>query len=186
MWLSIFRNSGSVTAKPRPRHFAAIARSEATKQSIHSARRSKNGLLRFARDDVLPRRLRPSPLDLLLHRQRLAPAVGRIIAVRTGDRVRLGAELAGEGEVVVRSGALAPAPKAVFPPIEKEIDPHLVMREGDFDLHLLAAGDAAVKGPGIVEDAMDHRVVLVRDRPGEFAADQEMRQVGEQLQIRKT
>ena len=40
--------------------------------------------------------------------------------------------------------------------------------------------------PGIIEDAMDQRMVGVVDRPGEFAADQIMRQIGRQPQVRKT
>ncbi len=61
-----------------------------------------------------------------------------------------------------------------------------MVRKRDFDLYLLAAGDAAVKGPGIVEDAMEQRMIFVRDRPGEFAPDQEVREIGEQLQIGET
>lgn len=58
------------------------------------------------------------------------------------------------------------------------------MREGDFDLHLLARGDTAVERLGIVENAPDQRMVFRLDRKGEFAADQEMREIGEQRQVR--
>lgn len=54
------------------------------------------------------------------------------------------------------------------------------MREGDFDLHLLARCDPAVKGMGVLQDAPDQSVVLLIDRKGEFAADQEMRQVSQE------
>src|SRR5207244_6411310 len=99
-------------------------------------------------------------------------AVGEVVAVAADDRIRLRPELANEGAGIVGTGTSAPAAEAVFPPAEEEIEPHLVVNERDLDLHLLAAGDAAVKGPGIVEDAVDEAMVLVGHRPGEFAADQ--------------
>ncbi len=53
------------------------------------------------------------------------------------------------------------------------------------DLHLLAAGDAAVDAPAIIQNPMHHRVVDGVDRPGEFAAHHIMREIGGQPQIGK-
>lgn len=40
-----------------------------------------------------------------------------------------------------------------------------------------------MKGPGVLQDATDHGVVFGIDRHGEFAPDQDMRQVGQQRQV---
>ena len=58
-----------------------------------------------------------------------------------------------------------------------------MLREAELDLDLLAAGDAAMQTPAIVENAMHHRVVLRRYRPGELAPDHVVRQIGGQPQV---
>ena len=59
---------------------------------------------------------------------------------------------------------------------------------GEIELHLdlLAAGDAAMQSPAIVQDAVDHGVVLGRNGPGKFPPHQVMRQVGGEAQVRET
>ena len=58
-----------------------------------------------------------------------------------------------------------------------------MLRKAELHLHLFPAGDPAMDAPAVVEDAVDQRVVLRRDRPGEFAPHQIMRQVGGQPQV---
>ena len=72
----------------------------------------------------------------------------------------LGPKLAGERQHGVFRRAPLPALETIIPPTPEHIDPHGVVREGNLDLHLLAAGDPAVKRPGAVEDLVHQRMVL--------------------------
>ncbi|MCY1304145.1 hypothetical protein D9M70_538900 [compost metagenome] len=55
-----------------------------------------------------------------------------------------------------------------------------MLRKGNLDLDLLACADASVEGLGVVEDAPDLGVAFRFDRKGELAADQIVREIGEQ------
>ena len=61
-----------------------------------------------------------------------------------------------------------------------------MMGERDFDLNLFTTRDPAMKGPGVVENTMDHRLVLLGNRCRELAPDQKMGQVSEEPQVWKT
>jgi hypothetical protein len=119
----------------------------------------------------------PQAADHVLHDERLLPAVGQFPSVSPGDRIGRRPELAEKGQRRVRTGALFLRAHAVFPPIHEKPDPSLMLLKSERYLHLLAAGNAAVQGPAIVQDSTDHGVVGVIDQPREFPADQIMREV---------
>ena len=112
------------------------------------------------------------------------PAVCRVISVGTSDRVRLWTELAGERKHIVRAGPCLPAPEPVSPPVPEQVEPHFVVREGEFDLDLLATPDAAVERPGIIEDAAHQAMVLFRNWPRKLAPDEVVREIGEEPEVR--
>ncbi|WP_157789187.1 hypothetical protein [Bradyrhizobium japonicum] len=58
------------------------------------------------------------------------------------------------------------------------------MRERDLDLYLLARRNTAMKCPSAIEHSPHQRFVLVRDRIPEFAAHQEVREIGKQAHLR--
>ena len=64
----------------------------------------------------------------------------------------------------------------LLPPAEEEVEPFLVLWEPDLHLHLLARGDAALKGTRPVQDAPDERVIGIARRIGEFAVDEVVRE----------
>src|SRR5579863_3173475 len=128
----------------------------------------------------------PQAADHVLHDERVLPAVGQFPSLSPGDRIGRRSELAKKGQRRVGTGALSPRAHAVFPPIHEKPDPPPVLWKSERYLHLLAAGDAAVQGPAIVQDSVDHGVVGIIDRPREFPADQIMREIGGQTQIGKT
>ena len=57
------------------------------------------------------------------------------------------------------------------------------MREGQRQLHLLRAGDAAVEGFGVIENGADLRIGFDRHRQLDLAADDVVRQVGGEAQL---
>src|ERR1700733_11666903 len=60
-----------------------------------------------------------------------------------------------------------------------------MLREVDLDLDLLAARHASVEPPAIVQNATHQDVMLLLDRPGEFASDEIVREIAGQPEIRK-
>ncbi len=77
-------------------------------------------------------------------------------------------------------------PEAVLPPTHEEIEPFALVREAQLDLDLLAARDSSVKSPALVDHPVHQAVILVGDRPREFATDDVVRQVTGQAQFGKT
>jgi hypothetical protein len=49
---------------------------------------------------------------------------------------------------------------ARLPPSKEQIEPLHVMRQGDFDLHLLSAGHTTMLRPSVVQNAMHECVIL--------------------------
>ena len=98
----------------------------------------------------------------LLQQQRFAPAVRQLLAVRAGDGVVAGPELAEEDAIRVGGIALAPRGEAARPPIPERVDPDFVLREMQRQLHLAAIGDAALKRIGALENAADISVDIPR------------------------
>ena len=94
------------------------------------------GLLR--RDPV------PQAAEHVLHRQRFLPAIGKLAAICASDGIRRRAEFAKEGEHSIRASAPSPRADAIFPPLHEQADPALMLWKRERDLHLFAAGDAAV------------------------------------------
>src|SRR5712672_2166350 len=60
------------------------------------------------------------------------------------------------------------------------------MWERDFDLHLLPTGHAPMKRPTMIQHMLNHPMVLVINRPGEFSRNQIVRNIAEKLEVRKT
>src|SRR5882672_3852771 len=120
----------------------------------------------------------PDRLDAAADNQRLLPAIGELVAVRPGDGVLRRPKLAEKAQRVVGAGARPPQAEALLPPAGEEIEPLLVLREGDLHLDLLAARDAALEGIGTLENAADEGVVLGRDRVPELTVEQVMREIG--------
>lgn len=58
------------------------------------------------------------------------------------------------------------------------------MRKRDFNLHLLAGRYASVERPGVVENPVNKRVVLVGDRPRKFASNEDMLEIRDEVEIR--
>ena len=59
-----------------------------------------------------------------------------------------------------------------------------MMRKRDLDLHLLPCRHAPVERPGVIENSVDQRVVLVANRPRELATDEDVGKIGDKGKIR--
>src|SRR4051794_38513020 len=126
---------------------------------------------------ILFRDTPPQRPDHILHSQCVLPAIRQFRAVRPGDGIGRRAEFTQEGQHRIGARAFAPGADGVFPPAHEQFDPALVLRKAQRDLYLFATRDPSVDAPTMIENAMDHRVVDLVHRPGEFAADEIMRNV---------
>ena len=59
-----------------------------------------------------------------------------------------------------------------------------MMRKRDLDLNLLPCRHAPVERPGVIENSVDQRVVLVANRPRELATDEDVGKIGDKGKIR--
>src|SRR2546429_235097 len=107
----------------------------------------------------------------------IVPTIRQFSAVRPGDGIGWRAEFAQEGQHRIGARTFAPGADRIFPPAHEQFDPALVLRKTERDLHLFTAGDPSVDAPAMIKYAMDHSVIDLVDRPGEFAADEIMRNI---------
>ena len=94
--------------------------------------------------------LRPKSSNMRGQMQCILPPVAQFMAICPNNCIRSGPQLTGKRERCIAGRALPPAPEAIFPPSKEQIEPWLVMGKGDFNLHLLSAGHAAMQRPGVV------------------------------------
>jgi hypothetical protein len=107
------------------------------------------------------------------------------MSVPPGYCIRLRTELASERQNLVTAGTTTPAREAVLPPLQEKVDPRFVVWERYFNLHLLPACHASMECPAMIENALDHSMVILINRPCKFTPYQIVRKVAEKPEVRE-